>query len=84
MKDVEEKKEITIDDLAAMVAGGFAGAKKDLELFQLNTHTHFNNIETDFKSVKRDLFELKNTVDDPNETVMSYDKRIEVLEEKVL
>ncbi len=113
----KEKKNITIDDLAIMVAGGFAGAKKDvelgfvaakkdvelgfvaakkevelgfasakkdLELFKLETNTHFNNIETDLKSVKNDLSELQDKVDDIHETVMSYDKRIEVLEDKVL
>gem|GEM_PF-6319095 len=79
-----EGKEITTDDLAAMLAGGFAAAKKDLELFKLDTATHFNSIETDLKSLKKDLSELKSTVDDINETVMSYDKRIESLEEKAL
>ncbi|MFZ1019698.1 MAG: hypothetical protein WAN61_01745 [Minisyncoccia bacterium] len=97
--NVEEKKDITIDDLAAMVANGFkgmrkdmefgfAGAKKDLELFKLDTNTHFNNIETDLKSFKietRDNFkELNEKFDDLNDTVMNHDKRIEVLEEKVL
>ena len=65
-----------------MVAKGFENmvTKDSLELFKFDTNNHFNNLETDMKSVKKDLFELKEKVDDIHDTVMGYDKRIEVLE----
>ena len=88
MDDKEEKNNITIDDLAVMVANGFESAKKDLELFKLDANTHFNNLETDLKSFKietRDNFkELNEKFDDLSDTVTNHDKRIETLEEKAL
>ena len=88
MDDKEEKKNITIDDLAIMVANGFENAKKDLELFKLDSSTHFNNLETDLKSFKNDTKERLDKIDDRlediDDTVSGFDKRIEVLEEKVL
>lgn len=85
----ENEKEITNLELLESINRGFSkieekmATKIDLESFKLETNIHFNNIETDLKSVKRDLSELQDKVDDIHDTVMSYDKRIEVLEEKV-
>ncbi len=62
--------------------------KKDLDAFKLETNIHFNNLESDLKSFKdetRENFsELNEKFDDLHDTVMNHDKRIEVLEEKVL
>ena len=84
----EKTKNMTIDDLAIMVANGFESAKKDLELFKLDTNIHFNNLETDLKSFKNEtrenFSELNEKFDDLHDTVMNDDKRIEILEEKVL
>jgi chromosome segregation ATPase len=88
---IEEKIdriEKTIDKLAVSVANGFEGAKKDLELFKLDTGIHFNNLETDLKSFKSETRERLDSIDekldDLSGIVMNHDKRIEVLEEKVL
>ncbi len=82
MEKLNKTKKVTTDDLAMMVAKGFENmvTKDSLELFKFDTNNHFNNLETDMKSVKKDLFELKEKVDDIHDTVMGYDKRIEVLE----
>ena len=90
------QKNITIDELAVMVAKGFSSIegrfssleekmvlKKDFELFKLDTSIHFSNIETDLRSIKNDISELKEKTDDTHDTVMSYDERIEKLENKV-
>jgi len=82
VEKLNKTKKVTTDDLAMMVAKGFENmvTKDSLELFKFDTNNHFNNLETDMKSVKKDLFELKEKVDDIHDTVMGYDKRIEVLE----
>ncbi len=97
MSGKEEKKNITIDDLAVMMAEGFSGLEtrltkkidgvaKDLDLFKLDTNIHFSNIETDLKSFKNDtkesFHEINEKLDDVHDTVMNHDKRIEVLETK--
>ena len=85
MDNREEKiNGVTIDSLAIMVANGFESVKKDLDFFKLDTTTHFNIIEMDLKSVKKELSELQNKVDDIHDTMINYDKRIETIEEKVL
>jgi len=61
--------------------------KKDLEDFKLETNVHFNNLETDLKSFKKDneksVEKIKEDVEDLKDTDMHYDKRIEKLENKV-
>ena len=85
MDNREEKiNGVTIDSLAIMVANGFESVKKDLDFFKLDTTTHFNIIEMDLKSVKKELSELQNKVEDIHDTMINYDKRIETIEEKVL
>ena len=83
LNNKDKKGKMTIDKLAIMVAMGFETSNKNLELFKFDTNIHFNNLETDMKSVKKDISELKEKVDDMHDTVMSYDKRIEKLEEKI-
>lgn len=88
MAEDNKKLENMIEKLATSVANGFESAKKDLEFFKLDANTHFNNLETDLKSFKNDtrnnFKELNEKFDDLNDTVMNHDKRIEVLEEKVV
>ncbi|MFA7285770.1 MAG: hypothetical protein WC011_02905 [Candidatus Paceibacterota bacterium] len=64
------------------------GLETNLNLFKLETNTHFNNLETDLKSFKietRENFkELNEKFDDMSDTVNNHDRRIEILEEKVL
>ena len=61
--------------------------KKDLDSFKLETNTHFSNLETDLKSFKINTTEnfskLNEKFDDFIDTSSNFDKRIEVLEEKV-
>src|SRR3989344_8116912 len=56
--------------------------KADLETFKFETNIHFNNMETDLKSFKNDtqenFAELNEKFDDLSDTVMGYDKRIEI------
>jgi hypothetical protein len=60
--------------------------KDDLEAFKLETNIHFNNLESELKSFKKDTNESveKTEVDvvDLADTVMGHDKRIEKLENK--
>lgn len=89
----DEKVKMTIDDLAVMVAKGFEGVekdiselKKDVEVFKLETNVHFNNLETDLKSFKKEVNEsvekTKEDIVDLLDTDMLHDKRIEKLENK--
>lgn len=82
MAEVVEKKidrlEKTVNRLATSVANGFSTVDKRL-----------NNIESDLKSLKTEtrdgFYELNEKIDDLSEVVMSnHDKRIEILEDKVL
>ena len=61
--------------------------KDDLEAFKLETNVHFNNLESDLKSFKKDngesIKEIKNDIIDLEDTDMHHDKRIEKLENKV-
>ena len=61
--------------------------KDDLEAFKLETNVHFNNLESDLKSFKKDngesIKEIKNDITDLESTDMHHDKRIEKLENKV-
>lgn len=73
-----EREMATKEDLLSL--------KVELENFRLETNTHFNNLETDLKSFKKDT---TNTTDktiedvaDLTDTVMHHDKRIEKLENK--
>ncbi|HZX74180.1 MAG TPA: hypothetical protein VFE57_07160 [Cyclobacteriaceae bacterium] len=61
---------------------------KKLDTFRFETNIRFDNLETDLRSFKKDtqqnfdrIFEI---AADHQETLMNHDKRIEVLEEKVL
>ncbi|MFA6273670.1 MAG: hypothetical protein WC662_00740 [Candidatus Paceibacterota bacterium] len=62
--------------------------KKDLEIFKLETKTHFNNLESDLKSFKDDtnnsVEKIKKEVIDLTDTDMLYDKRLEKLESKFI
>lgn len=89
----DEKVKMTIDDLAVMVAKGFEGVekdiselKKDVEVFKLETNVHFNNLETDLKSFKKEVNDsvekTKEDIVDLLDTDMLHDKRIEKLENK--
>ena len=64
------------------------GLENNLNLFKLETNTHFNNLETDLKSFKSEtgenFQELNEKFDDISDTVNNYDRRVEILEEKVL
>jgi len=61
--------------------------KDDLEAFKLETNVHFNNLESDLKSFKKDngesIKEIKNDIIDLEDTDIHHDKRIEKLENKV-
>ena len=78
MAEDSKKLESMIENLATSVAVGFSSVDKRL-----------NNIESDLKSFKtetRESFsELNEKIDNLTDVVMeNHDKRIEVLEEKVL
>jgi methyl-accepting chemotaxis protein len=59
----------------------------EVKRFKLETHVNLNDMLTDIKSFKqetRDNFkEINDKLDDSSDTTMSYDKRIEKLENKV-
>lgn len=61
--------------------------KGQLNEFKLETYTSFNDLRTDLKTFKHDTrndFDgLEGKIDDMNEVVMSYDNRIEKIEDKV-
>lgn len=90
----ESEKEITNSELLEAIIKGFSkieekmATKVELESFKLETNIHFINIETDLKSFKNDTTDRFDSIDekleDISDTAMSYDKRIEILEEKVL
>lgn len=79
MNKIENTTLATRDDLKEF--------RNELKLFKLITNTNFNDILTDIKSLKqetRDNFkETNEKIDDLDDTVMGYDKRIENLENKV-
>ena len=90
----QTKKEITNEDLLDSINRSFSkleekigSVSSDLQLFKIETNTNFRNLESDLKSFKsetRDSFaELNEKIDDLEDTVGSYDKRIEVLETRV-
>jgi predicted nucleic acid-binding Zn-ribbon protein len=93
--DNQNNKEITNADILESLNRSFSkieekidGINTDLSSFKIETNLHLNNLESDLKSFKKDtqdgLNEIKERLDDQHETVMSFDKRIEILEDKVL
>ncbi len=86
-------KEITNLELLDSINRSFSNLEKkmvtkgDLEAFKLETNIHFNNLESELKSFKKDtendIKEIKEDVKDLDDTAMHYDKRIEKLENKV-
>jgi predicted nucleic acid-binding Zn-ribbon protein len=59
-----------------------------LDTFRLETNLRFNDLESDLRSFKletrQNFVDLNEKFDDQHDTLMNHDKRIEVLEEKVL
>ena len=86
------EKDITNKELLDSINRSFTkieekmATKQDLESFKLETNIHFNNLETDLKSFKKEVEEsIKKTEEDVADlldTDMLHDKRIEKLENK--
>jgi hypothetical protein len=48
-----KKKNITIDDLAIMVQGGFEGTKEQVNSLEKWTKNRFDNIDKDLQAIKK-------------------------------
>jgi len=77
MSKEKQKKEITLDDLALMVAKGFNEVNEKMD-------KKFKEIETDIKKVKKDTEDIKaemnKKVDKIEHNTLTY--RVEKLEKK--
>ncbi|HBI16909.1 MAG TPA: hypothetical protein DDY52_02000 [Candidatus Moranbacteria bacterium] len=77
MKVKNNKKEITIDDLALMIAKGFDG-----------TDNKFKSLETEIKTIKSDIAKIKLDIDkvksDTQEIKTNLNKKVDVFEHKNL
>ncbi len=88
------EKEITNVELLESINRSFSNIEKkmvtkdDLEAFKLETEIHFNNLESELKSFKKDTNEsvkkIEEDVADLTDTSMLHDKRIEKLETKFI
>ncbi len=86
----KNKKSVSIDDLAIMVAKGFDDVKKELKtefktelnFFKVETENNFKNVEDNFKKVRNDILNMGDRFV-PRHEFDSFLMRFHRLEQKV-
>ncbi|MDB5238703.1 MAG: hypothetical protein JWO00_38 [Candidatus Parcubacteria bacterium] len=94
-----ENKEITLDDLAAMVSKGFLESRNELNEFKIEVRNEFTEfraevkseftkfraeVDGEFANVRKDIANLREDVDDLRKTVLlDHGRRLRKIEHKL-
>ncbi|EKE16407.1 MAG: hypothetical protein ACD_11C00018G0043 [uncultured bacterium] len=80
-KKIQAKKEITLDDLALMVAKGFNEVNEKMDNGFKNVTERLDKVETDVQTLKTDVTEIKLTV---NNIKADLNKKVDKIDHNTL